>query len=129
MLRLRRKSGFWLGCFIVWLVTLWILSSISGSDTQLPPIKFSDKIAHFGYFFGGGGLLTAWFYRRNPENPDWPVILLSSILILALVGILDEFHQSFTPGRSGNDLFDWFADLAGATCGALVFRLVHRVVK
>ncbi|MFT3991297.1 MAG: VanZ family protein [Luteolibacter sp.] len=129
MLRLRHKPGFWLGLFIVWFVTLWILSSITGQDTNLPDIKFSDKIAHFGYFFGGGGILTAYFYRRNPKNPDWPHLLLRSVFILALIGILDEFHQTFTPGRSGNDVLDWLADVSGATCGALVFRLTHRTIK
>lgn len=35
-----------------------------------------------------------------------------------LVGIIDEYHQTFTPGRTGNDLGDWIADILGSIAGA-----------
>jgi VanZ family protein len=47
-------------------------------------------------------------------------------LILSLIGILDEYHQSFFANRTGNDPGDWLADTLGALCGALVFRKLHR---
>jgi hypothetical protein len=40
--------------FGVWVVTLWMLSSLPGQDIHLPPFPEADKVAHFGYFFIGG---------------------------------------------------------------------------
>ena len=34
----------------------------------------------------------------------------------------DEFHQLYTPDRSGGDPADWTADCAGGVSGALVIR-------
>jgi len=129
MLRLRHSVIFWLVCFLVWFASLWLLSSFSHTNDNLPSIANIDKVAHFGYFFGGGGLLAALLYRRNPQKPDWPVLILTTTLVISFIGVLDEFHQSFTPGRSGNDVFDWLADTLGAFSGALVFKAFHRWIK
>jgi VanZ family protein len=126
MKRLSRNPKFWLAAFLTWLGVLWILSSRSIPGPQIPPINHFDKIAHFGYFFGGSGLLGAWLYRRNPERPNWQAIILCVIFTIAVVGALDEYHQSFTPGRSGNDPYDWLADVMGATAGVCVFKWMHR---
>ncbi len=129
MRRLSRNPKFWLAAFLTWLGVLWILSSRPFTGPQLPPIDHFDKIAHFGYFFGGSGLLSAWLFRRNPARPNWKAILAGVILISAVIGGLDEYHQSFTPGRSGNDPYDWLADVLGATAGVFTFKLLHRRLK
>lgn len=129
MPRLPRRPEFWLSAFLVWFVTLWALSSSDVPAKELPSIPYFDKIAHFGFFLGGSGLLCAWLYRRAPESPHWPRLIATAVAIIALVGCLDEFHQSFTPGRSGNDPADWTADLVGALVGALIFKAAHRCLK
>lgn len=122
------SARLWLAAYGVWFLTLWLLSA--GNPT--PPGGFEiphlDKICHFGYFFGGGGLLAAALYCRAPDAPAWPAILLSVAIAAAVVGWFDEWHQSFTPGRSANDLGDWLADVLGGIAGGLVFRLCHRVL-
>lgn len=95
----------------------------------MPPIVFFDKIEHFGYFFGGAGLMSAFLFFRNPLSPRWKIIIPAVIITMGLVGWIDETHQSFVPGRSGNDPLDWLADVTGATVGALVFRAIHRRVR
>ena len=95
----------------------------------MPPVNHFDKVAHFGYFLGGGGLCSAYLFCRSPENSNWRQIFIVAVLILAAVGILDEWHQSFTPGRSGNDPFDWMADLLGAGVGALILRKLHHLLR
>lgn len=129
MLRPPRKPVFWLAALVIWFAVLWILSSTQPSVPQAPPIPHLDKVAHFGYFFGGGGLLAALFYRLNPTSPRWGRIILGTVVLLALVGALDEYHQTFTPGRSGNDPWDWLADVLGALAGALVFKRVHHLLR
>jgi VanZ family protein len=124
-----RDARFWLGCFIAWFLALFVMSSFSGPAIGPPPFPHFDKVAHFGYFFGGGGLLAAFLYFRRPVDPSWWRIVLTVTLICAAAGAFDEWRQTFTPGRSGNDVSDWLADTLGGTAGALVFRLVHRWIK
>jgi len=79
-----------------------------------------------------GGVLSAFF-----GGLKWPALTLRSLFIISIafcsaVGGLDEYHQSFTPGRSGNDLGDWLADTLGGTAGALLiikFILPHLLDK
>lgn len=126
---LPRNPRFWLAAFVIWFLSLWILSSFALPGDLNAPIDNFDKIAHFGFFFGGSGLLCAYLYRRNPDQPNWPKLILTAILVIALIGVLDEFHQSFTPERSGNDPFDLLADVLGATVGALTFKRIHFLLK
>jgi VanZ family protein len=129
MLKPLRQPLFWLISFFIWFGVLWILSSRSNPTSDLPEIPNLDKFLHFGYFFGGGGLLSAYLFCRNPERPNWLRILLITAVVIGSVGILDEIHQTYTPNRSGNDPLDWLADILGAISGSLVFRRYHRALK
>ena len=115
----QKRPNFWIAAWIAWFITLWLLSSGNPAPKDLPPIPHLDKVAHFGFFFGGAGLLCAWlrhyFKKLNTFQCIWITTLVGS-----LVGILDEYHQSFTPGRTGNDVYDWIADSAGSFAGAIV---------
>jgi VanZ family protein len=104
---------------------LWFLSSTQGAGAPLP-IDHIDKLAHVVYFAAGGFLLSGWLYFRKPGNPSWKRILTLAIVTIALIGVLDEYHQSFTPNRSGNDPGDMLADLLGAIAGAFLFKTLHR---
>jgi VanZ family protein len=39
---------------------------------------------------------------------------LSAFVLVAVYALSDEYHQSFVPGRTAT-LFDWLADVAGAS--------------
>ena len=125
MARLPRHPKAWLAGFLLWFVVLWILSSMEGPGKIGQPIDHLDKVGHFTYFFAGGGLLCAYFFRLRPEHPDWKSVIPTVIVVVALLGWLDEWHQTFTPGRSGNDPFDWLADTLGAAFGALTLKGYH----
>lgn len=58
------------------------------------------------------GALCVSFYRATGSL--WLAVLLSG-----LYGVFDEYHQLFTPLRSGK-ISDVVIDLAGATFGALL---------
>lgn len=128
MPRAPRHPAAWLAAWVVWASALWWLSSgpVPMPDgTELPHF---DKVCHFGYFFGGAGLLSAFLYRLSPERPDWGRILALCLFAGLVIGRLDEWHQSWVPERSGNDIDDFLADVLGTLCGALVFRRMHRVI-
>jgi VanZ family protein len=123
------RSPLWLLGFLIWFGTLWHLSSGPVQVHGEWKIPHLDKICHFGYFFGGSGLLCAFFFRRQHRNPDWTSILIRVTLIMIGTGALDEWHQSWVPERSGNDALDLTADLLGSLSGFLVFRRLHVLLR
>lgn len=104
--------------FLGWTVTLWFLSANNPAPKNGPDIPHLDKVAHFGYFFIGGALLStcvlvAWPTLKRHRR----MLFLGLVLICSVIGRLDEYHQGFTPGRSGNDVGDWVADTVGGAVG------------
>jgi VanZ family protein len=126
MRRMIRSPRFWLAAFAVWFATLWWLSSRVNHFPSALDFRASDKLLHFGYFFGGAALFAAYLFRRRPENPRWGRIVALAVAAAAVTGVIDEFHQSHVLGRSGNDPADLTADILGGLCGALAFRRLHR---
>jgi VanZ family protein len=104
--------------FVIWLVGLWVLSSVPGDDMQLPPFPGADKLAHLLYFAVGGALLALSLRAVS----DWKRgrILWIVVLVMAVIGALDEFHQLYTANRAGADPLDWVADCVGGFLGAVV---------
>jgi VanZ family protein len=108
------------------------------SQSKLPEIPFAggipqfDKVEHAGFFFLLGLVAVraarfgeAWTARRTA------LTLLGSALVW---GVLDEFHQSFVPGRSV-EAADVVADVTGVLLAVLVgerfwrFLRMDRVVR
>ncbi|MFV1995472.1 MAG: VanZ family protein [Verrucomicrobiales bacterium] len=115
---------WWVG-FALWVVVLQILSSQSPPEIEGPNIPHLDKIAHLGYFALGGFCLAMALTRSSGLAPLTRLAVV--VLALALIGALDEWHQSFTEGRQGSDPYDWLADLSGGFLGALASgRLLKR---
>jgi len=122
------RSSFWFLAFAIWFGVLWRLSSGPLPGPPVPAIPFGDKILHFGYYFGGAGLLSAALYLRDPR-PNWDTLHLLVIVIVTSTGVLDEWHQSWSEFRSGNDSGDLAADFFGAVAGTLVFRRLRHLFE
>lgn len=125
MLRQTRHPALWFTGLCIWFGVLWLLSSSHNVGPKVD-VRHLDKLLHFGYFLGGGFLLAGWHFRLRPANPPWRRILWTAVIAMAVIGGIDEWHQTHTPGRHGGDLWDWLADTLGGTTGALVLRAVHR---
>jgi VanZ family protein len=126
MPRLPRHPAVWFSALLCWFGLLWFLSSLEGSSLKPLPLPHFDKLEHFSYFLIGGFLLTGGNFRRNPEHASWKLILGITIVVVAAIGAIDEWHQCYTPGRSGGDPWDWLADLLGGVSGAFVLKAIHR---
>jgi VanZ family protein len=100
----------------LWAATLWWLSSRTMTTLPGPEIPHLDKFLHFGYF-GLGGMLLAFLPHTIPSIPR---LMLISFLVFGVIGGIDEWHQSWVPGRSGNDWGDWLADATGGPTGSLL---------
>lgn len=91
------------------------------SNLAAPNVGFSyDKLAHF-LVFG----LVATSVIRIPVfiNRNWNGAL-KVICLISLYGVLDEFRQSFTAGRSV-EVDDWIADTLGALLASVLYLKWH----
>jgi len=128
-----RAAGYicW-GLFFAWFLLLWYLSSNPFPEIPGPDLfPHADKVMHAGYFFGGGLFLYSALYFSTSHSSNWFLVILT-IVGIAFVGWLDEYHQSFVPGRSGNDLGDFLADVLGGllavvVCPFILRRAVNRI--
>jgi VanZ family protein len=80
-------------------------------------IRNFDKIVHFSVY----GLLATLILRASQYHHRWRWSPWITLAIVFVFGGLDEWHQSFVPGRSC-DLADWLADASGATLAVLLYR-------
>jgi VanZ family protein len=130
MRRIVTSPGIWLLGFIVWCAYLFTLSSNPGSVTEgAPEIPHIDKILHFGYFMGGGGLLTTaiLLWKGTATHPSIRIAI--PLALLCTIAALDEWRQSFSPGRSGNDPIDWTADALGSLTGIFLANRFHALLR
>ena len=107
-------------------LVIWLLSAQSTLPLPDLGLTFTDKIAHFIAYAVLAFACAFWLPRAAWTASAWRAALLV-VLVTALYGLLDEFHQSFVPGRD-TSLFDWLADLAGACIGVSLFALVSRSI-
>jgi VanZ family protein len=93
-----------------WAAVLFLLSSIHGTDGG-PSVPFLDKIAHCVLYAVLGAALARGRSRAPSTVPHAVLLVLG-----ALYGISDEWHQSWVPGRDP-DPADWLADVVGLAMG------------
>ena len=128
-----------------WYGVIWFFSSQTGTESQ----EVSDgvlglfgydiqnslmalsallsflvrKAAHMGVFFVLTGLLVfaLWRLVKNPALRGG-----AALCLCALLAGLDEFHQTFVPGRSGTPR-DVLVDVLGGACFLLFWFLADKL--
>lgn len=101
----------WRWMYALALAMAIVMASGRGS-VAAPSIVGFDKLAHFAIY----GLLATLVARAGfPGSRAWWAVLL-----VALFGLSDEWHQSFTPGRSV-EVYDWLADTLGALTAVILY--------
>jgi VanZ family protein len=109
----------WVAVFI-WAATVCYFSSLTGPELEkVLSIPFWDKLIHFLAFAAGGGLLGAALAVTRQRWSATKLVLITAISV-SVFGAIDEWHQLYTPKRSGADKMDWLADTAGGVVGALL---------
>jgi VanZ family protein len=96
---------------VLWAAVIWLASSFSWGPlpVDVPGWVPTDKVAH-SLIFG----VLAWLIAR-PGSVSRGVVL-RAWLLATLWGALDEWHQSWVPGRF-SDVRDAAADAVGAALG------------
>ena len=123
MSRRLASVGLWFAV-VFWAGGILWLSSLSRQDLPEAAFLFSDKFNHF-VAFAVGGWLTASALRLPRASAPVAGRLLLAITLVAAFGAVDEAMQTFTPGRTGGDLYDWIADFLGAIAGASLTLVTH----
>lgn len=99
----------------LWAPPVLEMVAIFGLSSQAevgPPAMISDKLAHLLAY----GMLAALILRAL-ASAEWRRVsawaVTSAIVAATIYGVLDEWHQSFVPGRTP-ELADVVADASGA---------------
>ena len=97
----------------LWVAVLFLLSEVRGLSVDLP--GGTDKAVHVGLYLILG-LSLSWGKQRTGSGIPGLMLLLMGVGYAAL----DEWHQSFVPGRDAA-VGDWVADGAGVMLGLVLF--------
>ena len=97
----------------LWPIAMCAVVVIASGRSQVaaPGITGIDKVAHLLVF----GLIGTLVTRTQRPARWWLGILAASSF-----GAIDEWRQSFTPGRSG-EFADWVADTWGAILAVALY--------
>lgn len=112
----------WLPALLIFMISFYLSSQ--PIIQKMPSFPFADKIVHFICF---GGLAFWVAFGCNLTGNSKKEIILPTIIV-SLYGVIDEIHQSFTPGRSST-VSDWIADTLGGLLGSYVFFLVLKILR
>lgn len=103
------------------LALLFYLSTRNQNELPQFDFPFSDKIFHFVYYLGLGFVsarLSFFWLGKDPSRKR--LAQLSAVLAVLIYGLIDEWVQSFSPGRDV-EFWDIFADFLGGCAAALIF--------
>ncbi len=117
------RTAAWIAV-IGWCITIFILSSLPGPTiNEINVLNVWDKAAH-AIAFAAGAVVLAIALRISTAW-SWKKIALVAAVAVSLFGATDEWHQLYTPKRSGADPADWLADTIGAVAGVAATSLVY----
>lgn len=103
---------------------IFIASSTSGSS--IPDFGYINFLAMKGGHLLGYALLGAAFLHglSSGRSITRPKVVITVIVVI-LYAILDEWHQSFTPGRNPTSL-DICIDTAGGFLGMAFLHIIRK---
>ncbi len=108
---------------IVYAAAIIAVSSIPNIKTPETDFPALDKLAHF-VEYAVFAFLTFRSFSNLSARISVNLVLILSVLFLSLFAFLDEYHQSFVPGRQ-QDYNDFLADCLGAFL-VIVFLWLRR---
>ncbi len=104
---------------VLWMLVIFLLSSIPGNNIPRVGLLNADKIVHFSEYFILGVLLIRAMSNSFHGIPLISLVILS-VVVACSYGAADEWHQHFVSGRV-TDIFDLVADISGAFVSFLFY--------
>jgi len=122
------KKQLWVKYYIPSYLYAGLIFTLSSYSFNLPPSAphFSDKFAHLAEYGIFGALLARSYFNANTKFYKKYFIVLA-LFTGVLCCLLDEYYQSFVPGRFFEYL-DMASDTVGILVGAFIFfvRTLYR---
>ncbi len=108
----------------VWAILIYFLTAIPGIQLVLAAPAGIDKLIHAALYF-----ILCWLTWRAFYRQEWYPALkegapLGAFIFCVVYGFLDEYHQSFIPGRSP-EFYNALADTGGALLFIALMLLRH----
>lgn len=114
--------------FILYLILIFVLSSIPGDNLPEVGFELNDKFIHAGIYFIA--FLLSYLSFANIEKPSFisKNPLAFSLILTILYGLSDEFHQALVPNRSA-EVYDFLADVGGSMLGMILIIIYQNYLK
>lgn len=122
----KRESLFfryWLPA-VLWMVVIFVLSSIPGRSIPRVPVPRIDILAHFVEYSILGALWMRVF-AYGKKNRRYLESLGMTVALVFCFAATDELHQVFSPGRSA-ELMEIFLDVIFSFVGIFLYHRFHR---
>lgn len=100
---------------VAWVALTFV---VSHQPVVVIPFGAPDYVAHALNYAVLGALLI-WAMSGGSQAAMTPPLMASAVVVATVLGIADEFHQSFVPGRDAT-VQDVMADAVGAAAAACV---------
>jgi len=104
-------------------LVLWLFPNTS-PETLAVVHLITRKLAHFTEY-AILAYLAARAFRTSPRRALANRWLLVALALVAGYALLDEYHQTFVPSRTGS-IYDSFIDMTGGLVALLVMRWRRR---
>ena len=111
---------------LLYMLLIFILSSMSHYPDILSWTFSYDKLVHTVEYYVLGYLLIRVFITSSRDILSRTSALLV-IIIGALYGMSDEWHQSFVPGRYAS-IYDILFDTLGIVLAVVTYRFIRQRV-
>jgi VanZ family protein len=100
-------------------LVLWLFPNTS-AETLLSIHLITRKLAHLTEY-AILGLLAARAFRTSSRAAISKRWFLISLILIVAYALLDEYHQTFVPSRTGS-IYDSFIDMLGGLTALIVLR-------
>ena len=108
-------SRFKLLLLILYVATIFLISTRPNLTSPGPDFEYKDKVAHVAEYFFLGTLLF-WGIGWTVSRTSVLLVFFFLFSVGVSIGAIDEMVQGYIPGRQ-TDIYDWFADAAGVATG------------
>ena len=107
-------------------LVLWLFPNTS-PETLLSIHIFTRKAAHFTEY-AILAFLAARAFRTSPRPALAKRWFLASLALVVAYALLDEYHQSFVPSRTGS-IYDSIIDISGGLTALLLIQWRQHAVR
>jgi VanZ family protein len=112
--------------FALLLGTLWAaLFAATHVPMKRPKAQSALEVDKFEHVAAFALLASVLCLAATSMHMGGPRLYAAVVLLLALYGAFDEITQLAVPSRTA-DVWDWIADMTGATIGVTAFALARR---